>query len=255
MTPARIDTAIRAEFKKWRSKPRPQKDWGLLWVLSGYDTSWNAYSDTRRRLEEGMRLGKKIAKINGRKFPVLYVSGYDEHNTNLKQWHAEDVFEKEYAFPKNNLLIGPQEHIRHTGDQFELFPRRFLKGNKKIVDKIKRDFELYVSFKFENYCKEFLENKFFEEYSSFGKWWYKDNEIDIVALNSEKKKILFGECKWSENIDALEILKKLDEKTKKVNWFLEKRGEEYVLFAKSFKKKLNEFNGKKVYCFDLKDLY
>jgi len=129
------------------------------------------------------------------------------------------------------------------------------KGNKKIVDKIKRDFELYVSFKFENYCKEFLENKFFEEYSSFGKWWYKDNEIDIVALNSEKKKILFGECKWSENIDALEILKKLDEKTKKVNWFLEKRGEEYVLFAKSFKKKLNEFNGKKVYCFDLKDLY
>ena len=133
MTPARIDTAIRAEFKKWRSKPRPQKDWGLLWVLSGYDTSWNAYSDTRRRLEEGMRLGKKIAKINGRKFPVLYVSGYDEHNTNLKQWHAEDVFEKEYAFPKNNLRIGPQEHIRHTGDQFELFPRRFLKGNKKIV--------------------------------------------------------------------------------------------------------------------------
>src|SRR3989338_8454433 len=117
MTPARIDTAIRAEFKKWRSKPRPQKDWGLLWVLSGYDTSWNAYSDTLRRLEEGMRLGKKIAKINGRKFPVLYVSGNDENNTNLKQWNAEEDLKKESSrfsrtqkrllYPARRAFSGP----------------------------------------------------------------------------------------------------------------------------------------------------
>ena len=128
------------------------------------------------------------------------------------------------------------------------------KGNSKIIDKIKRDFELYVSFKFENYCKEFLENKFFEDYSSFGKWWYKDNEIDILALNPEKKKILFAECKWSENVDAIEIMKKLIEKTKKVNWFSEDRKEDYILFEKSFKKKINEFDGKNVHCFDLKEL-
>jgi AAA+ ATPase superfamily predicted ATPase len=127
------------------------------------------------------------------------------------------------------------------------------KGNNNLIERIKRDFELYISFKFENYCKEFLENLFFEKYHSFGKWWHKDKEIDIVALNEEKKEILFGECKWKDKVNALEILKELEEKSKFVDWNKEKRKESFAIFAKSFSKKIEEFNGKRVYCFDLKD--
>ena len=125
------------------------------------------------------------------------------------------------------------------------------KGNENILGKIKRDFEQYVSFKFENYCKEFLEDVFFEKYHSFGKWWHKDKEIDIVALNEEKKEILFGECKWQENVDALRLFSKLKEKAKFVDWNKDKRKETFVLFAKSFKSK-PKIDG--LLLFDLKDL-
>ena len=133
MTGAQTERAIRSEFRQWLNQPRPQKDWDIIWVLTGYDTSWNTGSDTRRRLEEGMRLAKKIAKINRGKSPSIYISGYDEHNANLKKWRMEGLFEEKYSFPKKNVLIGPLEHILHTGDQFKLFPRKFLKGNKRIV--------------------------------------------------------------------------------------------------------------------------
>jgi uncharacterized protein len=111
------------------------------------------------------------------------------------------------------------------------------KGAENVFDKIKRDFGQYVSFKFENYCKEFLENQFYKKYNSFGKWWHKDIEIDILALNEEKKSILFGECKWQEDVDAIKVFNKLKEKSVFVDWNNGKRKEEFVLFAKSFKSK------------------
>ena len=125
------------------------------------------------------------------------------------------------------------------------------RGHENILSKIKRNFDQYVSFKFENYCKEFLENQFYEKYTSFGKWWHKDNEIDIIALNEEKKEILFGECKWQENVDALSIFNKLKEKTKAVDWNSNKRKETFAVFAKSFKTKPQINN---LILYELKDI-
>lgn len=124
---------IRSEFKRWAVQPKPQKNWDIIWVLTGYDTSWDKHSDTRRRLEGGMRLAKRVSRVNGGILPGVYISGYDEHNTNLRQWRTEGLFEKKYSFPKANLVVGPLQHILHTGDQFKLFPQKFLKGNGKIV--------------------------------------------------------------------------------------------------------------------------
>jgi uncharacterized protein len=125
------------------------------------------------------------------------------------------------------------------------------KGAENVLGKIKRDFDQYVSFKFENYCKEFLENQFYEKYTSFGKWWHKDKEIDVLAFNEEKKEVLFGECKWKENVSALSVLNELKEKSKFVDWNNDKRKETFVVFAKSFKSKPKI---KGVLLYDLKDL-
>ncbi len=65
---------------------------------------------------------------------------------------------------------------------------------------------------------------------------------------------MFGECKWQENVNSGEVVKELAEKTKNVDWENEKRKESYAVFAKSFSKRIDEFGGKKVYCFDLRDL-
>ena len=92
------------------------------------------------------------------------------------------------------------------------------------------------------------------DFNRVGRWWFKDKEIDLVALNEEKKKVLFGECKWSERVDAEKVISKLVDKAGFVDWFNDERVEEYAVFAKSFSKRINFFEGKKVYCYDLKQI-
>jgi len=107
---------------------------------------------------------------------------------------------------------------------------------------------------FEELCKELLLPLGILKLSKIGKWWHKDKEIDIVALNEDSKEILFCECKWKDNVNVEKIIKELIEKSKFVPWNNEERKEYFAVFAKSFKKKISSFEGKKVYCFDLKDI-
>ena len=79
-------------------------------------------------------------------------------------------------------------------------------------------------------------------------------EIDILAINEMENGILFAECKWSNDVDAAEVVKSLAEKTGFVEWNNEKRTGEFAVFAKSFKRRIGEFNGKKVHCLDLGDI-
>ena len=34
-------------------------------------------------------------------------------------------------------------------------------------------------------------------FSSIGRWWHRNEEIDIVVLCEENKEVYFGEVKWS----------------------------------------------------------
>ena len=66
--------------------------------------------------------------------------------------------------------------------------------------------------------------------------------------------ILFAECKWADGVNAEKIVKELAEKANFVDWHNEKRKESFAVFAKSFKKKIKDFEGKKVYCFGLNEI-
>jgi AAA+ ATPase superfamily predicted ATPase len=98
-------------------------------------------------------------------------------------------------------------------------------------------------------CREFIIDSKVFCLTKTGRWWNKDKEIDIVALNDQTKEILFAECKWQDKVDARKVLGNLMEKTKDVK--LLKRKEIYAIFAKSFKEKFKEPG---VLLFDLDDL-
>jgi AAA+ ATPase superfamily predicted ATPase len=70
-----------------------------------------------------------------------------------------------------------------------------------------------------------------------GKWWHRDMEIDLVALNEKSRGILFIECKWKNLIsrDAKRELGKLEEKSEHVLW--DSNRKEFGLIAKSIDKK------------------
>ena len=124
----------------------------------------------------------------------------------------------------------------------------------EVVETIKPQFNRYVGKHFEVISQEILE--IFNDkgilpfrFTKIGKWWHKEQEIDIVALNEGTKEVMFCECKWSDNVNAHALLKDLQEKAKLVPYKGVK--EYYVLFARSFKKKIKDDN---VILFDLGDL-
>ena len=59
-------------------------------------------------------------------------------------------------------------------------------------------------------------------------------EIDIVGLNDRSNEALFGECKWSDDVDGPAILAGLKEKSAFVDWRNNARTETFALFARSF---------------------
>ncbi len=68
--------------------------------------------------------------------------------------------------------------------------------------------------------------------NKWGKWWTRNEEIDIVAYNDRTKEIIFAECKWSIKLVGLNVLRSLENKIKKVNWNIDDRTEYYAIFAR-----------------------
>jgi AAA+ ATPase superfamily predicted ATPase len=132
-------------------------------------------------------------------------------------------------------------------DQFYLFWFKFIFYNQSLLERgmtnvvmksILKDFNAFVGRSFENICKEYLIQSNIFSFTNLGSWWFKDNEIDIVATNESSNEILFGECKWKTSVDSEKILKDLKLKAKSVDWNLTRRKEKYVIFAKTFTKRI-----------------
>jgi len=128
-------------------------------------------------------------------------------------------------------------------------------NTERVIMNFKKKFNQYLGKVFEDLVLEFVKSGVvFQGLDEAGKWWSKDTEIDVIALNKRNKKILFAECKWRENVNAENITKELFEKAKHVHWHNNERNEVYAVFAKSFRKRITAFKGRKVCCYDLKDL-
>ncbi|RJO61287.1 hypothetical protein C4544_03285 [candidate division WS5 bacterium] len=83
------------------------------------------------------------------------------------------------------------------------------------------------------------------QYTLIGKWWSKDEEIDLVALDEETATVYFGECKWSNKKVGEDIYRELVRKSRLVDWQNEKRNNRYILFSKSgFTPRMAELAGK-----------
>jgi hypothetical protein len=70
-------------------------------------------------------------------------------------------------------------------------------------------------------------------YSEVGRWWYGDDEIDIVGLAPETDRILFAECKWTNAPVGHALASQLRDKAERVRWGPDTRAEEFALFSKS----------------------
>ncbi|MEW6419050.1 MAG: ATP-binding protein [Nitrospirota bacterium] len=110
-------------------------------------------------------------------------------------------------------------------------------GNQNYVLKLIKDtFEHHVSTAYEDVCTDMcrdLMKKGLIQFTSIGKWWSKNEEIDIVALDDETKTAFFGECKWSNKKVGDDIYKDLVRKSQLVDWHNGKRKDRFILFSKN----------------------
>ncbi|MCD6207369.1 MAG: ATP-binding protein [Methanosarcinales archaeon] len=135
-----------------------------------------------------------------------------------------------------------------------------LEANRQneVLAMIKKDFPAYCGLMFEVLVTELIMGKQIlrdHPFTKIGRWWHKDKEIDVVALNYDTKEILFVECKWSilSSSNASEILEKLKEKSKYVEWNNGRRKEYFGIIAKKIEGKEKLRKGG-YYVFDPDDL-
>jgi len=102
-----------------------------------------------------------------------------------------------------------------------------------VTDFIKKQYQEYMGSIFEDVVRQMLHVTDNWHFSTVGSWWYKENEIDIVAINERSKKILFGECKWQNKEMNKGVYEKLLEKKELVKWNNDKWEENIALFSKS----------------------
>jgi len=103
-----------------------------------------------------------------------------------------------------------------------------------VLNDIKASLPQYLSFIYEKIAKELLiqHSEHFFPFTKIGRWWEKNEEIDVVGLNPALNKILFCEAKWTSKPVGIDIYESLKEKSRKVIWGNENREEYFCLFSK-----------------------
>jgi len=160
-----------------------------------------------------------------------------------------------------------KKHIYLIKDKFHNFWLRYVYKYSGMMDKeelfrkIKNDINNFFGWSFETMIRENIK-KFFpsirEGVKYYGSYRIKNEkkvfDIDILACNPETREIIFCECKWQDKVNVKKICKELAEKAQYVQWHNDERKESFAIFAKSFSRKISEYEGRRVYCFDLNDL-
>jgi hypothetical protein len=132
-------------------------------------------------------------------------------------------------------------------DNFFNFWFRFVFRNRDLLEEgrreevvkiIKREMREILSRNYEKVSLELLRGAVGRgelgfHLTRYGRWWERNEEIDIVGINLDTKEILFAEAKWSNRPVGINIYEDLKRKARLVDWHRESRKEHYGLFSKS----------------------
>jgi AAA+ ATPase superfamily predicted ATPase len=131
-------------------------------------------------------------------------------------------------------------------DEFLRFWFRYVEPNRSGIEEapeivyegsIEPDLPSHVASTFEDVCQEAvwegIRRGVFESYSEVGRWWYGEDEIDIVGLAPNDDRIVLGECKWTADPVGDGLVESLKATAESVRWGPADRTERFVLFSKS----------------------
>ncbi|WP_257301067.1 ATP-binding protein [Haloarchaeobius sp. FL176] len=134
----------------------------------------------------------------------------------------------------------------HVADEFLRFWFRFVEPNRSSIEEapglvfegtIEPNLPDYVATTFESVCHEAVWEAIrrgeLDSYASIGRWWYGEDEIDIVGLAPDADRVLLAECKWTTEPVGHGLVESLSNKAERVRWGPDDRDEQFALFSKS----------------------
>jgi AAA+ ATPase superfamily predicted ATPase len=210
------------------------------------------YSEVEFVLREELReprnyfaILKAIALSKNKFGEIVNETGLDKGVLHKYLFVLEDlhVIQKEVPVTEKHALKS-RKGIYRLRDQFFKFWFRYVLPNKGYVEagridrvkqKVKADWASFVGENYENLAQNLarLHQDSFFPMDKVGRWWDKNEEIDIVALSENEKKALFGEAKWSNRPVGVDLYENLKRKTHLVDWNRGERKEYFCLFSKS----------------------
>jgi AAA+ ATPase superfamily predicted ATPase len=210
------------------------------------------YSEVEFVLREELREPRnyfailKAISLSKNKFgEIVNETGLDKGVLHKYLFTLEDlhVIQKEVPVTEKHELKS-RKGVYKLQDQFFKFWFRYVlphKGNveagriDRVRQKMKADWASFVAENYENLAQNLVsvhQDNFFPM-DKVGRWWDKNEEIDIVALNENERIALFGEAKWSNRPVGVDVYENLKRKTNLVEWNRGERKDRYCLFSKS----------------------
>jgi AAA+ ATPase superfamily predicted ATPase len=154
-----------------------------------------------------------------------------------------DILEREVPVTENNPEKSKMS-LYQIKDNFLRFWFRFIypeRGRLElgqsdyVLERIKASFiDSHVAYIYENVCRsEFWRLGLTGElqFNKLGRWWSRNEEIDIVAFDSAGEDIIFAECKYRNQQMDSDVFYDLLRKKDLVPWNIEKRREKFMLFS------------------------
>jgi hypothetical protein len=133
--------------------------------------------------------------------------------------------------------------VYRIADDFLRFWFRFVSPNRAqlergvteaVVDAVRAGLPTHTSWTFETVCHEAVTTDTFPaECSRVGRWWYGEDEVDVVGLNKGAERLLLGECKWMNERVGVDLLHSLEATESEVRWRGDDRAVTYALFSKA----------------------
>jgi AAA+ ATPase superfamily predicted ATPase len=133
-----------------------------------------------------------------------------------------------------------------VADEFLRFWFRYVEPHRSSIEEapgivydgtIQPDLPTHVATTFEDVCQEAIwegiRRGTFDPYSEVGRWWYREEEIDIVGLAPNDDRVLLAECKWTTDPVGEDLVESLRAKAKHVRWGSSDRDERFALFSKN----------------------
>jgi hypothetical protein len=210
------------------------------------------YSEVEFLLREELREPRKyfailkaVALNRTRISEIVNETGFEKSGLHKYLFVLEDLrlIRKEHPVTEKNPLKS-KKGIYKLQDQFIKFWFRHVLPNKSrleegrtgpVLEAIKADLPALEAENYEALAAEILrdlESKVFR-FDRVGRWWDRNEEIDLVALDEKENRILFGEAKWSVKPVGVNILEDLRRKSRLVDWRRASRKERFCLFSRS----------------------